>query len=209
MAHLFNLWNFYPLSSRVCSFDVTPANISKVNRGSADFITACLEAFEVRVPSVSWTITPFRSYYFSDYTSSGESWRDRWSKGWNILVDLRSEFEWSAPVVLDRLPIFLDALDSTARPDDDSAPHDHAALVVSLFRSQWEEAITEGVLQEVRSLPAPQVSVYGYATNERQLRLLFRDVSFPDWLPAGERLLEALRKRGGSVNRRDLGDLLQ
>jgi hypothetical protein len=203
MAHTFNLWNFYPLSSRVCSFDITPADISKINQGSGDFIAACLEAFQVRVPPASWTITPFRSYYFSDYTSSGESWGDRWSKGWNILVSVKSDLELSASVVLDRLPIFLDALDPTARPDDDSAPHNQTALVVSVYYKLWEETIEEMVLQELQPLPVPEVSVQRYPTNEHQVRLLFRNVSFPDWLPTGEGLLEAFRKRGGSVNKRE------
>ena len=74
MASIFNLWNLYFLDESKCEFDISAANLPKMNSGSADFISECLQALNVSSPAESWNVTPSRAHYFTDYTSSKEAW---------------------------------------------------------------------------------------------------------------------------------------
>lgn len=209
MAYLFNLWNAYQPDDYVFEFDVTSANLPKMKDGSAEFVRACLMTFGVDIEPRSWQVTPTRCYYLSDYIGPREAWEDRWYTAWRVRVALRDP-QRRSELGLARLPETLDALDSTWRHDFRDPRHDTTALIISVHigSSNQLNRIAKQILDGARRgedlQTEPELSSRAYKGEVHQLRLLFKDISFPAWIENGDRIVDLCRTLGGMVNFREL-----
>jgi hypothetical protein len=211
MPAIFNLWNVYFPGDDTCEFDVTMANAPKINQGTREFIAACLKALGVPNPPGDWHIRPFRSQFYSDYSSPGEAWEDRWARGWEVKVRLDGPTQNLASRLAE-FPQHVDMLDETWDGVGEDPRHDSTSLLVAVFKD--DEQGTQQIGDEIlvwanRERPGgiAHVSVHSFDPLRGQLRVWFSDIAFPDWVPIGEKLKERCRELGGLVNRRDL-DLL-
>ncbi len=68
-----------------CRFDATPAQFSLLGRGTPELITDFLLNMRVEAEPSSWTITPFRTYYYSQFPDS-KDWGDVFPRAFEVRV---------------------------------------------------------------------------------------------------------------------------
>ena len=179
----------------------------KMKDGSKEFIGACLKALNVSSPVESWTTTPSRSHYFTDYASPKEAWKDRWQRAWTVRIKL-TEPEQGTHRKLERLPIRIDELDSTWTGHEVEDRHDTTALVNSTHIAEPDkmDSVRQQILKDIKTINTiePTVSLATFTPNQHQLRMLFHPVQFPDWIPIGDQILSLCQQNGGIVNYRKL-----
>ncbi|MFE7705454.1 hypothetical protein ACFU6I_06540 [Streptomyces sp. NPDC057486] len=97
--------------------ELKPTNISQVSSGSMDFIQEISDALHLPLQVKDWSITPFRSAYYSDYPES-DDWEDQFPLCWRItLTGQRKYTQHSDPDILPTfLPLTFDGYDSTWHP---------------------------------------------------------------------------------------------
>jgi hypothetical protein len=201
MAYVFNLWNFYQAAERVCEFDITPADLPRIKDGTDEFIRSCLNAFGVTNEPTEWIITPFRSYYHSEYIGCDRPWEGRWDIGWTVRVILRQALTNHANILVD-LPVDLDARDTTWKFGEEDPRHDTTALVIAVCRGSVND-ITNLAMETVND-PLGELGIRSYQSDLFQLRQIFRGVTFPQWVGTGDAIVEKFNRHGGSVNFREL-----
>jgi hypothetical protein len=209
VAYLFNLWNLFWTSADTCEFDISPANMPRVKDGGAEFVAACLNAFGIDIQPRSWEITPSRCYYLSEYISPSDPWQDRWGIAWSVRVKLVVP---SARVRhhLSGVPVTMDAPDLTWRYDDEDPRYDSTALIISVHKGQrqrvetLERMLGESATQSNKYIPAVFTALHDYSAHLFELRMLVRNISFPDWVESADRLTSMCREHDGTVNFRKL-----
>jgi hypothetical protein len=202
MAYVFNLWNFYQSAESLCEFDITPANLPLIKEGTDEFIRECLKAFAITAEPAAWTITPFRSYYFSEYVEPNQPWEGRWDIGWIVRVSLRQPLTNHVNKLVD-LPVPLDASDATWTYGEHDPRHETSALVVSV--QAGEPMALNDQVKEISNGAIDKVQIRSYENHRTEIRRIFQGVVFPQWIEQGDRILEKLRQGGGWVNFRQWG----
>jgi hypothetical protein len=191
-------------------FDITTANAPRMKEGTSRFIESCLNMTGVKKKAIEWNVTPFRSYYFSDYLAKKEHWEDRWADGWmvNVIVDSRVEDFTNSCVPL---PIKIDEEDETWDYNYQDPNHDRNALMISVFNESDTnvDSTRDLILKEINrrvSKDRVGIDISTRALDDKyyQLRVLLQGVQFPNWIEVGDHLLGYIKELKGIVNYRDL-----
>lgn len=79
-----------------CRFDVTPSEFSLLGRGTPELITDFLLSMHVEAEPTTWSITPFRTYYYSQFPDS-TSWGDVFPRAFEVRVRFAKPFVGPRP----------------------------------------------------------------------------------------------------------------
>jgi hypothetical protein len=201
---LFNLWNFYQLSPKEIELDVTRANMPRLNTGSEEWVANALSAFDVHAQISSWSLKPFRSFYYTDYIDA-EVWEDRWPEGWLLQVIFVDAINIDTNKFYN-LPAHSGESDPTWAYGFRSPEHDQNALIVSDLAKTF--SASEEVMQKLINQTTNrfgheiecQSQIRTFGGRSHQLRLFVGGIRFPEALSDLEDTLEFCRGEGGAVN---------
>ncbi|MCP3169234.1 hypothetical protein [Myxococcus qinghaiensis] len=201
---MFNLWSPYLDSSGTLWFDITCANMPRLNKGSREWMDACLRSLDIPTGVArSWTVHPLRALFYSDYRGH-DDWLDRWPATWTVQVELSAH--QGLQVVPSEVPVLVDERDSTWDGDYDEATHGSTALIIAAFpRGVLSlEPLKRAVLRGPLEGAVRDVSLRPVSSRNHQVRVLVGVEDFARSAPALEAMVEAFEQRGGKVNWQDL-----
>lgn len=201
---MFNLWNFFYLTEDVCKFDVTQTNMPRIKNASEKWIEECLSTLKVKASAQQWDVKAFRGYYFSSYPNEAD-WRDRWTEGWTVKLRLdRKVF----PVVNQFTcePKYIGFEDETWRYGFKDPQHENTALFIASYQDTKKTFVKKSrtIIRKSRNiypkLDESQICLRSFDSHQHQLRIVFDDIDYPNFIVALERLLELCKQQNGVVN---------
>lgn len=207
MSCLFDLWNFFCIADNICEFDVTRKNIPRIKDATEEWIKQCLSIFEIQAPVDKWEIQALRSYYFSGYPNE-KDWQDRWTESWTVKVFLSENI--SHLNIFSFQPQHIKLTDETWSYGFKDPCHENTALLISNYEGSLKkvESIAENLIKEASSetqnLPQAQISLRSFGSSYHQMRIIFEEIIFSDYIATLEKILGMCRQQGGIVNWNEL-----
>jgi len=84
-----------------CRFDATPAQFSLLGRGTPELISDFLLNMHVEAEPSTWSVTPFRTYYYSQFPDSAE-WGDVFPRAFEVRVRFANPFVGPRPAAFEQ-----------------------------------------------------------------------------------------------------------
>ena len=190
MTTAYQIWGLHKAidnPNQVC-FIVTEGGLGLFSIGYDDqFIDNLLSDLGVGGVVTDWVITPYRSYYHSEYIDIDEEWQDRWYIIWKAQI----EFD----LIPDLIPINKPCIGTNASwQDHRSWPKNDepiGCLVVSDFRDELscqdakDEILADSAIYEYQKrydVCSPTVDIYMvYGENGKEYTQLLIDLGEFDW----------------------------
>jgi hypothetical protein len=79
-----------------CRFDATPAQFELLGRGTPELIADFLLSMHVEAEPSTWSVTPFRTYYYSQFPDSTD-WREVFPRAFEVRVRFATPFVGPRP----------------------------------------------------------------------------------------------------------------
>ena len=203
MAALY-LWSPTLVDERTVEVIVTRGDLNGIAHGTKEFAAGVLETLGIDAEVEGWTVTPYRSKYFSEYLGE-DDWRDNWQPVWRLAV------ETTAPLgdvpKLATNGVGTEAGDDTATPENSlSDDAEVNCLVIGDFGSDPDadkaKAASTQVLEEA-GRDAPQFRDVPLTNGVHQLQIdlgLFPGTFYAEGAPLAENVIEACEEAGGSTH---------
>jgi len=213
-VELYDIWTPYNVPARPQSlgFIMTGREDYDIGRGSQSYIQNLLRDIGVDATPVEWSITPYRSSYYSEYDDEDEAWRDRWRLVWCVQVAADRLIDLPR---LEELSIGTNARDDSFSQNEavDDAPT-FKCLVVGDFedeaaRDQARSAVGGDDLRDMREQLGVGLPTFTYLEVGDQFYQLQADLgSFPTAFYANGadyamRVIEIYKSARGITNFQD------
>jgi hypothetical protein len=162
-----------------CRFDVIPTQFSLLGRGTREVITEFLLNMHVEAEPSTWSVTPFRTYYYSQFPNS-ESWGDVFPRAFEVRV------RFAKPFVGPRPEAFRQWGSSADDPtwDADALPlrwsKGKVIIVTDCFRRTREELLASLDGKPVLKQACKQVELVPLRADVLQMRMDVGELTFPD-----------------------------
>jgi hypothetical protein len=162
-----------------CRFDVTPTQFSLLGRGTPELITDFLLNMQIEAEPATWSVTPFRTYYYAYFTDSTD-YTDLFPRTFEVRV------RFAKPFVGPRPEPFRQWVSSGRDPTWDPLQlplewsKGKVIIVTDCFGRTREELLASLDGKPTLKEACKQVEFVPFRADVLQMRMDVGEVEFPD-----------------------------